>query len=122
MSINNLQNIFAAGTVLDTTLYSTAMSLEKIYNFSLRVAYTGTPTGSFYLQGSNDPYAIPTPTNSNVPTNWSTIANSTFSVVAAGDVMWDYGMSGFDYVRVVYTDSSGGTSTATITSSSFNGK
>jgi hypothetical protein len=122
MSINNIQNLIAAGTVMNTTLNGQAVSLQKIYNFSIQIVFTGTPTGSFKLQGSNDSYAIPANTNPNLPVNWTDVANSSFTVSAAGNVMWDYGMCGFDYVRVVYTDTSSGSSTAIITVSTFNGK
>lgn len=122
MSINNIQNLMPVGTVLNTTRNGTASSLQKIYNFSIQIVFTGTPTGSFKLQGSDDPYDIPNNTNAHAPTNWSDIADSTFSVTAAGKVMWNYSMCGFNYVRPVYTDSSSGASTAVITVSSFNGK
>lgn len=122
MSINNVQAIIPAGTRMNTTINSQAMSLQKMIDFSISVFFTGTPTGSFKLQMSNDPYVIPNNTNNYVPVNWVDIANSTFTVSAAGNVGWDYGTCGFDYVRAVYTDTSGGTSTAVITVSQFNGK
>ncbi len=55
------------------------------------------------------------------PTHWSDIADSSFAVSAAGDVMWGYANRGFTYVRVVYTDGSSGMSTAVITSAVYNG-
>jgi hypothetical protein len=123
MSLNNLQNVFAVGTVMDANLHGQAMSVQKITYFSFSVFFTGTPTGTFYLEGSNDPYVIGTPTNSNqAPTHWSTIQGTSIAVSAAGDVSWDYGGTGYQFVRVSYTDGSSGASNATITWSNFNGK
>jgi hypothetical protein len=128
--ISNIQNIIPAGTVMNTTLTSTVNAngqspvLQKIYNFSIQITFTGTPTGSFKLQASSDPWPPQNPNYApkDAPLNWTDVANSTFIVTAAGNVMWDYSMCGFNSVRVVYTDTSGGTSTATITSATFNGK
>jgi hypothetical protein len=36
--------------------------------------------------------------------------------------MWDYYGPGFNWVRVQYTDTSGGSSTAVIATATFNGK
>ena len=122
MSLNNIQNIIPKGTVMNGTITSLACSLQKMYNFSITVIFTGTPNGSFKLQMSNDEYFIPNNTNPNVPVNWQDIAYSTFIVTAAGSVTWDYGTCGFNYVRVIYLDASDGVSTAQITASQFNGK
>lgn len=128
MNTYNLQNIYTAGTVLNATRNSVAIQLQDMVDFSIQIFFTGTPTGSFKLQASNDP--VPPKTlqpgvNGAItfsPTHWSDIADSGFSVVAAGDVMWNYRDAGFTFVRVVYTDSSSGASTAVIASAEYNGK
>lgn len=120
MSLNNKPNIIPSGTVMNTTIYGLPCSLQTLYNFSLQIVFTGTPTGSFKLQMSDDPY--PNNAVTNPPTNWTDIANSSQSVTEAGNVGWDYSLAGFNWVRVVYTDDSSGSSTATITSAMFNGK
>jgi hypothetical protein len=56
------------------------------------------------------------------PTNWVDITNSPYAVSAAGNYMWNVFDTMYNWVRVVYTDSSGGTSTAVITQCNFNGK
>jgi hypothetical protein len=120
--------IIPIGTVMNTTLNSLAMPTDRTINFGIQIVFTGTPTGSFKLQASCDPVAAPSQVyNANgvvtfTPTNWSTVANSTFTVSAAGDVEWDYQNVGFNYVRVVYTDTSGGSSTAVITAATMCGK
>jgi hypothetical protein len=129
MLIYNVPNIIPANTVMNATINSSAIQLENNYGYSIQIVFTGTPTGSFKLQSSSDPVtkaSLNFGANGAVtytPTNWTDIADSTFTVTAAGNVMWNYtGLAGYNYVRVVYTDTSGGTSTAIIVSSTFNGK
>lgn len=125
----HVSNIIPASTVMNTTINSSPMQLLDMFGFAIQIVFTGTPTGSFKLQSSCDPvpkqnlvigangaiiYSVP---------NWSDVANSTFSVVAAGNVFWNYdGTVNWNFVRVVYTDTSSGASTAIITVSTFNGK
>jgi hypothetical protein len=120
----NLPNIIPASTVMNATINSTPMCLLDSYSFSIQVVYTGTPTGIFTLQSSNDPAAYSQALQQKVglPTNWSTVSNSSFSVSAAGDCFYDYQFPGFNWIRLHYVDSSSGSSTAIITVSSFNAK
>lgn len=96
--------------------------------YAMAAIITGTPTGTIQIQASNDPETNDTQYNvagnrppSTAPTNWVTIANSPFSVTSAGESMWNVQAVGYNYVRVQYIDSSGGTSTATM-NIVFNGK
>lgn len=128
MKTYNTPNIIPVNAVMNATINSLAMQLENMYGFAIQIFFTGTPTGSFKLQSSCD--AVPRQSlvfNANGvvvynPTNWTDIDDSTFSVSAAGDVEWNFTGSQFNFVRVVYTDSSSEASTAIITSSTFNGK
>lgn len=122
MGINNNAKLFLPGTILNQNLFGTFISLQTAFNFSIQIFFSGTPNGLFFLQGSDDPFLIPTSSATTVPIHWSNVANSVLSVAAPGDVLWNYRMAGFDFVRPVFTDLSGGTSTAQITFSSFNGK
>lgn len=115
----NYPNIIPAGTVLNTTRHSMAMQVYNGYNFSIQVFFTGTPTGTFFLEASADPAFSGIP---NEPRNWSTVANSSFAVIAAGNCFWDYAYPGFNWIRVSYTDSSSGASTAIVTVSTANVK
>lgn len=78
--------------------------------------------GNFKLQVSNDLGQINsqsrTMQDSNV-VNWSDVANSAFTVSAAGDVFWDVQNAGHRWVRVVWTATGG---SGTITSAKVNGK
>lgn len=114
---------------MNTTLNSTACQVYGAFAFSIQIFFTGTPTGSFKLQMSDyhaysgQPSTAGTGLNAPPPSGmWTDIANSAFTVTAAGNVAWDYSWPGFNWVRVVYTDTSSGASTAIITSSTFNGK
>ncbi len=124
----NLENIIPVDTVLNATRNSVAIQLQDMVDFSIQIFFTGTPTGNFKLQASND--KVPPKTMQPgvdglitfTPTHWTDIADSTFVVAAAGNVQWNYRDAGFTFVRVVYSDGSGGASTAVISSAVFNGK
>lgn len=128
MNTYNKPNIIPASTVMNTTINSLAMQLENMVGYSIQIVFTGTPTGSFKLQGSCDPVPkanLVVGANGVVtytPTNWTDVADSTFTVTAAGNVEWNSNNVFYTYVRVVYTDASSGASTAIITVASFVGK
>lgn len=129
MLVNNVPNIIPAGTVMNATINSLAMQLQDIYGYAIQIAFTGTPTGSFKLQASADPVTKASQVFGGngvvtyTPANWTDIDNSTQEVTVAGNVIWNYtGLAGYNYVRVVYTDSSSGDSTAIITVAQYNGK
>lgn len=109
--------------------------LRNIYIYCISAIYTGSATGNIKLQASNDPETNDTqvntpygpgqsPTNppAKGPVNWVDIANSTFTISpGVTETLWNVNAVGYNYVRVVYTDASGGTSTATM-NIIFNGK
>lgn len=74
---------------------SSAEPLDYIYGFSIQAIYTGSPVGTLTLEASND--------NS----NWVTVTDSSYSVTSAGNYMWNFTVSNFKWVRVVYTRTSG---------------
>lgn len=128
MNAYNKPNIIPAATVMNATINSLAMQLENMWGYSIQITFAGTPTGTFKLQGSDDPVpksSLVIGSNGSVvytPVYWTDVANSTFTVAAAGNVAWDVTNTAYNYVRVVYTDGSSGSSTATITAANFNGK
>lgn len=123
MDIFNVPNIIPASTVMNATINSSPMQLQLGFSYSVQIFFTGTPTGTFKLQASNDPATFAV-TTQNIPAslNWTDVANSSFTVAAAGNVMWDYSFPGYNWIRVVYTDGSSGSSTAIITTATFNSK
>lgn len=102
--------------------------LKNIYLYSIVAIITGTPTGTIQLQASNDPETNDTQYNVSAgqppavgPVNWTTITNSPFTLNSSGNEMWNVDGVAYNYVRVQYIDTSGGTSTATM-SIIYNGK
>lgn len=123
MKVANVQSIIAANTVLNTNLTSIALPLYHIYGYAIQAVYTGTPSGTFKLQASSDPINPPGQgMGANVVTNWTDVANSSVTVTAAGNYMWNVTDVMYNYVRLVYTDGSAGASTAVLTVSTFNAK
>jgi hypothetical protein len=122
--VYNYQNIILAGTVMNGTINSKAMQLQNSMFYNIQIVFTGTPTGSFKLQASSDNSATMTAAGQfpYQPVNWTDVPDSSTAVSAAGSVMWNIEWASYNFVRVVYTDTSGGTSTAVITVSTMNVK
>lgn len=120
MDTYNLPITFSPGNTMNATLTSAASKIPRVMSYAIQIIFTGTPTGSFHLEASNDTANLQQQAALNQPTHWTTVADSTFAVSAAGDVMWTVQWPGYTWVRVVYTDSSSGASTATITSAVIN--
>jgi hypothetical protein len=128
MKIYNTTSMLPATTVLNASFNGPARQLENMFGYSIQVVFTGTPNGTFKLQASADPVTAAGQVfgaNGAVtytPTNWSDVSLSPVIVSAAGNYMWNVIDTMYNYVRLVYTDASGGVSTAVLTVSTFNGK
>lgn len=116
------KQMISTATTMNTTINSTPMQTVDLYGYSIQAVFTGTPTGSFKLQCSDDAVTTQWPTAQTQPTNWTDVADSSFSVAAAGNIVWNVSNVMYTWVRVVYTDTSGGTSTASLTTLTFSGK
>lgn len=112
MRVYNTPIIEAA--VMDENLTSAAYNVQQLYGVAIQAVWTGTPAGTFKLQASADP-ATAYIESQNTPTNWTDIANSSYAVSGAGSYMWNVFDIMYNYIRVVYTDGSSGTSTAVLT-------
>jgi hypothetical protein len=123
MNSNNLKvPPIAIGTVLNTNITSSAIPLQYMLTYAIQVVWTGTATGTFTLNASADPAAQANATGSSpislyAPVDWTQVASSSLSPTGVQNVMWNFGNAncGYNWVQIVYTDSSGGTSTAVIT-------
>jgi hypothetical protein len=98
---------------MNTTINSSPYNVQQIYGVAIQAVFTGTPTGTFKIQASADPATGYDPTD-NPPSNWTDIAGSSYSVTAAGNYMWNIFDIMYNWIRLVYTDTSGGTSTAVL--------
>jgi hypothetical protein len=88
----------------------------------MQLVFTGTPTGSFKLQISNDegnPSAAKEEDRDFGIVNWTDMADSTQSISAAGNHAYEVQNAGHRWVRLVYTATLG---PGTITSARFNVK
>ena len=101
----------ATAKALNTSFKSAFVPLKNQYLFSITAIITGTPTGILSLEVSNDPETNTTQPLV-VPLNWSQYSQSSVTVVAAGIGQWRVTDVSYNYVRVSYTDTSGGMSTA----------
>lgn len=116
MRIANLDLIAATAQDMSSSFNLNGVWLGHICNFSIQLVFTGTPNGTFKLQGSND---AGSPDGGSQPflysgvTNWTDITGSSQAITTAGDLMYQFENAGFNFVRVVWTRSS---STGSLTS------
>lgn len=87
---------------------SSPMKLDNIFGYSIQIIMTGNPQGSVVLQGSADSVQI-----QKFPTNWDNIKGSTQEIANAGTTFYNAKGVFYNWVRVVYTDSSGGSAVGT---------
>lgn len=99
---------------VSASLASIAQWATDIVRASFQVVITGSANGSLQVQFSND-FAVGTPRNTFQPTNWNNIGNAIF-VSGAGSYALPSVECSYEYIRVIYTDSSNGTATGSITS------
>lgn len=127
MNVYNYQ--LKSNQALNTTFTTVPLQLRNIYGFAIQAVWaTGTPNGTFKLQVSADPCVnaatgplAPAQLNQG-PTHWTDLASSSYAIAASGDYVWNVFDTMYNWVRVVYTDSSGGTSTAVLSSLILNAK
>lgn len=110
-------------TALTATRTSDAIWIGHVLNFAAQVAWSGTPTGSFKLQGSCDAGDSSAPTEAlrgASVTNWTDIPSSSQSTGGvAGSAVWNVSEAGYMWFRIVYTHTS---SSGTLTAARFNSK
>lgn len=84
---------------------SAAIPTQNIFSMSAQVVASGAPVGVAKVQVSNDE-AVSIP-NQFAPTNWSDLSGVTVSVSAAGVFLIPKFDVCYNYVRLVYTKTSG---------------
>jgi len=90
-------------------LTSDAFWLDQIYVIALQATITGTTAGTIKLQGSAD-LGTQFPNNPAAGagiSTWTDIVNSSTPVTGAGSVTWNFQGVGYEWIRCVYSVSSG---------------
>lgn len=113
-------NLIPDSTVLNLSLNSKPVSTNLTLGYAIQAVITGTPNGTFSLEASTDVVPSPFTAAGAQPINWNPIADSSQSATAAGNYYYNVSQVEGFWVRLVYTDLSSGTSTATITKSQIN--
>ena len=101
------------------TLLSQIISLESIFGFCVMVYWSGTPTGTFTLQGSNDVGQAHASGAVTGVTNFTTVLNSSQSTTGIQSIAYNLDGQYYRWFQVVYTASSG---TGTLTNAMANVK
>lgn len=100
----------ASGDISNSALYSRPLRLRQVDVYSLQIVTTGaTVTGTFKLQASND--APESTAHSSM--SWTDIDGSSQTVTTAGSVVWNAFGAGYEWVRIVWTES--GTAAGSVT-------
>ncbi len=86
-------------------LTSEPIPLFNIYGFSVQLIYTGSPDGEMKLQASDDD-SFENQANTD-PSNWTDLSGTVIAIAAAGSYIYNYSLVPFNWVRVVWTPSSG---------------
>lgn len=97
---------------LSATGNSLPVEIMFLNGYSIVASWTGTPTGTLSLEGSNNAWdenaLIPSQTNSSSSATWVAINGSSTSLTgAAGSYMWNAADQNFQAVRIKYTRTSG---------------
>lgn len=107
MKIHN-QALELDGTDMQATITSEPLYLGSIINCSFQIVYTGTPNGNFKLQASNDIVDSIKDVSSSDIVNWTDITGTTVNITSAGSHLYELEAIGYQWIRVVWTDSSSG--------------
>lgn len=99
---------------IDTNQTSSPILLTQIFKVSVQATFTATATGTFKIQVSNDEPDPSLPVADQTFTNWSDLG-SAVNITGAGVNLIAQQDVCYRAMRVVYTDTSGGTSTGKMT-------
>lgn len=91
---------------MGASITSPAFSVYQIYGWSAQFTFTGSPVGTFTVEVSDDPYQNEY-NGPQTPTHWTVLADSSVAVSAAGDVMYNVNLAFYNWVRFIYTRTSG---------------
>lgn len=97
-----------AATSMTGNITGTPTNIQYLDNVSIQLNFTGTPVGTFTIQGSLDYTQQGIPGVATNTGNWITITlPATASASgAAGNILLDLNQLSFPWIRIVYTVSS----------------
>lgn len=102
------QNVVALNAIDASTVgaqNSSQIDARLLFNMSVQVIAAGAPVGVVKVQVSNDEgSSIPQPFS---PTNWVDLPSATIAVATAGQLLIPKFDLCYNYVRIVYTKTSG---------------
>lgn len=84
---------------------SVGIPTQNMFSMSVQIVATGSPVGVAKVQVSNDE-AVSVP-NQIVPTNWNDLSGATVNVTSNGSFLIPKFDVCYNYVRIVYTKTSG---------------
>lgn len=91
---------------MSSSINSTPINLDSIVTYSVQAVFTGTPSGTLQLQGSNDNVLTGDPMNA-TPTNWTVIVDSISGISTAGTYTVNVEIPGYSWVRLQYVRTAG---------------
>ena len=109
--------ILSAPVDLSSNFSSNAIFLGHVDRYAIQLLFTGSPTGTFKLQASNDIGEAQKTTEAGrglLVTTWTDIVGSDQAISAAGNHMWCSSVAPYRWVRVVWTNSAGSGSLTSI--------
>ena len=114
---------FVTSVLMNTNITSSPIAVNQLYGFSIQAVYTSTSSGTLKLQASADPFNNNAmhPDSITTPTHWTDIADSSATISGTGTYIWNINGAFYNYVRLVFTDSSSGSNTGRLTAT-LNGK
>lgn len=101
--------IFTAASMTGTsTVTSLVTNIQFLDNMAVQLQWTGTPTGTFYVQGSLD-YSDGTNGKLANAGTWTNIMlpQTPLASGSAGQILIDMALLSFPWIRVQYTNTSG---------------
>lgn len=108
--------IITAGDMSQASLTSTIVNIQYLDNICISFVFSGSPVGTFSIEGSNTYNQTPEGSITSVGT-WTPIVLNPVAIAAgtSGSVLLDLNQLSFPWIRAIYTKTSGtGTLTATI--------
>lgn len=107
-------NYSPINAIANATRSSNAVDIQQVVKMSAQIVVgTGSINGSLQAQVSNDDNVPMSTGKIPVPTNWSNLGSAVALSTSGPTLMPQQDMC-YRYLRFVFTDSSGGTSTANI--------